>query len=485
MGSIYRATPRWPSSGPIPSAVVQASQRLLALVCGFEHGGTTAVSELLRRHPEVDAGFEGGFLLADTPAGFPDIEPHFGIALRGWGLSARDMDHICAAGGFGELYDRLADRYVGSQAGERIFDKTPRYMAHLADVMDKVPETPVVAIVRDPRALFWSWRKRADRVDDDWIDRFAARYRRYAESLRDAEDSPRGSRIHVVRHEDLSSAPSETAPAVHEALGLTWDDAFLEFDPRYRNVRGDGLVPGFVAEYRDHLTDDEQQRILEATADFADWRWEPPPGFVAQPPPPRVERTRPGVTVLRDDDARRRARRAAAVGSGGPEAFRSALEGRLASHEVVLDLGWPRAGAWRWVRDTRERGYLRRVDWEGTAILAEDGSVVERVGGRFDAVIAHSVLPHLDEANMARFFADVAALLSPGGRMLATGFVVDEEARSEVVVRPHGKSRPDRPPRHFGRAQYEAAAEAVGLDLSPPEDIDHPNGQRLLVGVRR
>ena len=43
--------------------VINNNNPLFALVCGFEHSGTTLVSEILRQHPQLDSGFEGGFLL--------------------------------------------------------------------------------------------------------------------------------------------------------------------------------------------------------------------------------------------------------------------------------------------------------------------------------------------------------------------------------------------------------------------------------------
>lgn len=461
---------------------MSTSHRLLALVCGFEHGGTTAVSELLRQHPTVDAGFEGGFLLAETPSDFPAIEPHYGIALRGWGLSAADMDHICGASGFGELYDRLAASYVGIGAGDRIFDKTPRYLEQLDVVMPKMPEVPVVVIVRDPRALFWSWKKRSEDPGPDWIDRFADRYLRYARGLTRAMESGLGDRVHVVQHEALSTSPGPTGAAVYEFVGLTWDDGYLDFDPRYRNVRGGGMVPGFIVEYRDHLIAGEQDRILEVTEEFAAWRWDPPAGFDPEPPPPRLERPRPGVSRLRNKEARRRARRVAASGEGGVDAFQAALASKIEDREVVIDLGWPKASPWRWLKGSRGTGYLRRFDWEATAALSSEPpmSIPNAVGGRFDVAVAHSVLPHLDVGQVRAFFGDCHDLLSGGGRLFATGFTVTTSDRSGVVNHPHSKSRSDRAPFHMTVDEYSAVASEAGLQLVGESFIEHPNEQVLL-----
>lgn len=38
-----------------------------AVVYGYERGGTSLIAELLRQHPALDGGFEGGFLLGKKP----------------------------------------------------------------------------------------------------------------------------------------------------------------------------------------------------------------------------------------------------------------------------------------------------------------------------------------------------------------------------------------------------------------------------------
>jgi hypothetical protein len=43
---------------------------LAVIMAGFEHSGTTMASELLRQHPVLDNGFEGGMLLKASPREF-------------------------------------------------------------------------------------------------------------------------------------------------------------------------------------------------------------------------------------------------------------------------------------------------------------------------------------------------------------------------------------------------------------------------------
>jgi SAM-dependent methyltransferase len=53
-------------------------------------------------------------------------------------------------------------------------------------------------------------------------------------------------------------------------------------------------------------------------------------------------------------------------------------------------------------------------------------------GGRFDVVVAHSLFPYLLAEEFEHYAAEIARVLKPGGRLLVTFFLMDEEA-SEVT----------------------------------------------------
>jgi SAM-dependent methyltransferase len=457
-----------------------ALSALLCLVCGFERGGTTALSEVLRQAPGVEAGFEGGFLLARDPMSFPSVEPYYGMALRGWNLALEDMDYVCSAPGWEEMYRRLAERF---RPGERVrvFDKTPRYMERLAEVMAKVPGVPVIVVVRDPRALFWSWLKRAGERPADWLEAYPARYHSYAAGYRAARRAGLGDRLLLVRHEDLSLHPEEEARRIFSFLGLDFDPAYLSFAPRFRNVRGEGVTSAFVLEYRDHLTAGECEQILEATAGCADWWWKPPEGF-APPPLPAAPASRAPVAPRSPEEKRRR-RWTAAKGRGGPECFAARVAaGGLRPLDAVLDLSAPFVAVPEQVAAGVEKGRYRRLDWEARLRAGGPERPLAGVDGRFDLVTAHSLLPFLSPDEISVLLGDVASVLAPSGRFLATLYL-DEAGQypRRPMPQARGRSFPNRAPYHLGGETLRVRAAAAGLAVIGVEDIEHPSGQRLVV----
>ena len=59
--------------------------------------------------------------------------------------------------------------------------------------------------------------------------------------------------------------------------------------------------------------------------------------------------------------------------------------------------------------------------------------------GRFDVVVAHSLFPYLLAEEFEHYVAEIARVLKPGGRLLATFFLLDEEAREATrsLADPH------------------------------------------------
>jgi len=256
---------------------------LAAIVCGYEKSGTTLLNEILRRHPQLDSGFEVGVLLAGSPREFRQIQPYFAFFRSTWKLTREDMQYICDTDEWGEFYRRSRERSpVIVDKHSLIFDKTPIYMRDLRQVLDKVPGTRCIVNVRDPRALMLSWARWTGRTVDPaaWIEEnFAAnieRFTSYAEGYRGALAS-HGEHILLNRFEEFCMDPAAGARRIFDFLGLHFAGEYLTFSSEHF-VYGNTVSTAYVAPYIDTLPGALCERILAATSDYAEWHFNPPAG---------------------------------------------------------------------------------------------------------------------------------------------------------------------------------------------------------------
>jgi hypothetical protein len=141
------------------------------VVTGYGKGGTTLVKDLLVQTTDMVSCFEGGMLLAESPAhGVP--EPHGRNLLDSWRLDADFMDRYRRCGTFEEGY-RLLRTSSGAitTSDAPLIDKTPEYMVHLESVMRRAPHTPVVCVIRDPLHVVVSWLQLGNSLFDSigWV----------------------------------------------------------------------------------------------------------------------------------------------------------------------------------------------------------------------------------------------------------------------------------------------------------------------------
>jgi hypothetical protein len=262
----------------ISSKILSSSYPLAAIICGFEQGGTTLLSEILRGHPDLDGGFEGGFLLADNPSDFSstdNLKQFYSMMKSGWGLDDKSRQHVCESNNWHTLYERLV-KYskIIKDKNVWLFDKTPRYMLSLEDVMLKVPDTPCIVITRDPRAVMWSRAKRHiaeyTLTIDDWENEYmksrCRNYRLYVKGFKAALNNKNlSSRILHVSHEKLCLYPEVETNRIFDFLGLSQNLIRSELKPKFKQVHGQSISSEYVYEYQNNLSEDLCQKIIELT----------------------------------------------------------------------------------------------------------------------------------------------------------------------------------------------------------------------------
>lgn len=251
-------------------------------VVGYMHSGTTLLHNILAAHPAVfaaadetryfaylpflsglypDLGDDGvmddlALLLADLiqhgqPARLRSLPRRWRPEIAA--LSAADLAAIRAAAQprtYGAVFRAVFDHLAARAGKTRWLEKTPQHVFLIGEILRSVPDARFVEIVRDPRDILASKKKRKqsirtatqldpaerrvrslERVYDPFWDALEWRL-----AVRAGQDVRRAhpDRLHTLRYEDLVTQPEPTARAVCDFLGL--DFAAEMLDVRWWNT---------------------------------------------------------------------------------------------------------------------------------------------------------------------------------------------------------------------------------------------------------
>jgi hypothetical protein len=264
------------NSSTLPN--IETKDIVKAFICGFEGGGTTLISEIIKMHPSIESGFEGGFLLCNTPRDFINCSPYAKNLKESWKISDSDLKYICDTDSWPETYNRL--RKLSPIIKNKtcfLIDKTPRYMLFLDSILTKAPEIPCIVVIRDPRAVLWTHAKRTYRKappftsQEEWaemnVESFSKHYNNYYRGYKTALEKGLGKRILLIKHEDVCKNPEQEIKKVFDFIGLDFKPQYLVFDEKSFNypTRGKEINNKFTTEYEEHLTMDTQQKLLRLT----------------------------------------------------------------------------------------------------------------------------------------------------------------------------------------------------------------------------
>jgi|GEM_PF-2378211 len=259
--------------------ISENNKPLVAVLCGFEHSGTTMLSEMLRQHPKLDSGFEGGFLLNENARDFLTCEPFYTNLKGGWGVNDEDLRYICAVDTWGELYARLREKAgVIKDKNTWIFDKTPRYMQVLPQVLERVPGVPCIVIVRDFRSVLWSSYKRTGLTIDEWYKKTfkltCNHTLSYCRGWKEAMEKGYGERILLIQYEDLCVNKDKEAKKIFDFLELEFEESYLSFEERrYAHVKESQVSTKYLTEYKGNLPEEICQEAIKVTEEYKDWLW--------------------------------------------------------------------------------------------------------------------------------------------------------------------------------------------------------------------
>ncbi|MGB7051296.1 MAG: sulfotransferase [Acidimicrobiales bacterium] len=187
-----------------------------AFIVGCPRSGTTLVKMMLDAHPNISCGPETLFMrhIADLERQHLQLT-QFLISEEEWHAHLRDL--------FLWLHVRRA-----AQLGKtRWVDKSPSY-AVITDFLDTLfPNCQIVHVIRDPRDVIDSWRRR-------WGLRSAFRATRlwplHVQRARQF-GAAHPDRYFEIRYEKLVRSPEQVMRELVEWLEEPWDHRVLQFNP--------------------------------------------------------------------------------------------------------------------------------------------------------------------------------------------------------------------------------------------------------------
>ncbi len=244
------------------------------VICGPEHSGTTLVSDLFRQVPGVDAGFEVGVLLAQSPRAFPAMAVHAEITRWGWGVDDAALARCCDTDDFAVFYARLEAAATVLRPGTHtVFDKTPRYLSALQSCMAKTA-VPFFIVFKDPRAIVHSdWRKAGRPPFGAWFDAYAPDKLGYLRHLYGQYRAARqDSRVCLVRLEELGLDARRCCERLYAHVGYCFEPAYMVLQGvRYENTRHGAISAGEPFAYLASFSEAERGLIARCFAELDDW----------------------------------------------------------------------------------------------------------------------------------------------------------------------------------------------------------------------
>ena len=231
-----------------------APERVSFLIVGSPRSGTTLVQRLAGELPGVRVPFETHFFTKgldcfEAVGGFPldrralacGLEAYCELpALEGSGLDADAVaDRLGNAGAVRALdvFDAVVREAAGPTAV--LGEKTPGHLAWAGRLTALRPELRVIGVVRDPRAVIAS-RRGVPWGGTSSVTAQAARWLDATRQIVELADRL-GSRMLVLRYEDVVAAPDRARAAIAIAIGTP-------ISTPVGPTGGPGAAPGLVWE---------------------------------------------------------------------------------------------------------------------------------------------------------------------------------------------------------------------------------------------
>lgn len=208
----------------------------LFFIVGCGRSGTTLLKTLLDSHRELVVTPETFFYNSVAQNGTHNIQEKVEYALQKWWIkdfciereSVYDnLSQIHCQNGWDSLFLAILQAYAQKHHANWVGEKTPSHISKGRYFINTFEGSKVICIVRDPRAVFNSYKK--SKIGTISVATVITEWRRaYYEHL-----SLYGETNYIyIRYEDLVSQPENTLHTITKFLGVKYDSSLLEFHRR-------------------------------------------------------------------------------------------------------------------------------------------------------------------------------------------------------------------------------------------------------------
>ena len=186
------------------------------IICGYERGGTTLLSDWVRSAGYFSY-FEIGVLLFSNSNNFSKERNNPYIKMVKKSLINDDINIDFTS------HESIYNSIFQGKNSTKFFDKTPKYMSMLGDVIQRSPFCDkYIVITRDPRNVFQSWAMRNNKSEDietcikSNLNQWAKRYLSYYYGCISYIDD---DQVLFIKHEDLCLNPIDSKKIIELFLG--------------------------------------------------------------------------------------------------------------------------------------------------------------------------------------------------------------------------------------------------------------------------
>ena len=151
-----------------------------------------------------------------------------------------------------DIFDKAAQLLTIKSHKLRWLEKTPFHVYYLDEIFSKYPNAKVILTVRDPRAVYASWKKKD--LDKSLIG-VAKSWNKVAKTIIESKD--KYSNVFLLKFEELISQPQESLTQLCDFIGEDFENSLLDAEvvnSKFEENKKKGFDKEIINRWREQLS---------------------------------------------------------------------------------------------------------------------------------------------------------------------------------------------------------------------------------------